>query len=253
MNNEQLLRQWKKEEEDFQLKGWDFSYLDGRMSSPNPPWDYKTIINSYLKSSDILLDMGTGGGEVLLTIGHPHKNTYITEAYEPNFELCKSKLSPLGITVKQTFCDDKLPFENEFFDFIINRHESFGLSEVSRVLKRGGYFFTQQVINRNCFELAQILNGKVELDIPNHCIEKYIEALEQIGFQVIIKDEVEVPVKFFDMDAVIFYAKAIPWEIPSFSVETHFEKLLKIQRMIEADGFFQATSGRFLLAARKLG
>jgi hypothetical protein len=249
---EQLVKQWKTEEDYFQLKGWDFSCVDGRWIGDNPPWDYKTIINSYLKNSDILLDMGTGGGEILLTIGHPYINTYVTEAYIPNLELCKKELSPLGITVKQTFEDDKLPFEDNSFDFIINRHESFDLSEVFRTLKRGGYFFTQQVINRNFKELAIILNGKVVADYPNHSLEKYTNSLTRMGFQIIIKDEVDLPSRFTDVGAVIFYAKAIPWEIPDFSVETHSEKLILIHHMIENDGYFQATSGRFLLAARKL-
>ena len=252
MVKEQLLKQWKEEEKNFQLKGWDFSCLDGRMVSSDPPWDYITIVNSYLKDSDILLDMGTGGGEVLLEIGHPHKNTYATEAYLPNFKLCQQKLSPLGITVMQTFEDDKLPFKDKFFDFIINRHESFDLTEVNRTLKQGGYFFTQQVINRNLYELAEILNGKVIQDYANHSIEKYAKTLTQLGFQIIMKDEVVLPTNFFDVGAVIFYAKAIPWEIQDFSVETHCEKLLTIHKIIEANKFFQATSGRFLLAARKL-
>ena len=195
--------------------------------------------------------MGTGSGEVLLTIEHPYKNTFVTEAYIPNFELFKNRLSPFGITVKQTFADDKLPFDDETFDFIINRHESFDLSEVNRTLKRGGYFFTQQVINRNFYELAEILNGKEVSDNSNHAIEKYAETLIQMGFRVIMKDEVILPAKFLDVGAVIFYAKACPWEIPEFSVETHSENLFKIHNLIEKNGFFQVTGGRFLLAARK--
>jgi SAM-dependent methyltransferase len=258
LKNEKLHEQWKKEETDFLLKGWDFSCLAGRMDGSNPPWDYRHIVKSYLKDSDALLDIGTGGGEVLLTINHPYNNTYATEAYEPNYELCRKKLSPLGITVVRTHTDanfntdDKIPFEDEKFDFIINRHESFDLSEVNRTLKRGGYFFTQQVGNRNFYELAEILNGKVVLDSPNHAVESYASTLTQLGFQIIMKDEVKLPTKFFDVGAVIFYAKACPWEIPNFSVETHFSKLCEIQKEIDKRGFFQVTGGRFLLASRKL-
>lgn len=249
MDNKQLFEQCKQAEEDFDLKGWDFSALEGRMVVPDVPWDYRRVVKSYLKDSDKLLDMGTGGGEVLLTLKHPYSNTYATEAYEPNYELCKKMLSPLGITVVQEY--EKIPFADEMFDFITNRHESFDLAEVSRALKRGGYFFTQQVRNRNFYELAEALNGKVELDNPSHSIEKYADALERLGFKIIMKDEVTLPTKFLDIGAVVFYAKAIPWEIPNFTVETHFDKLCKIQQEIDAKGFFQATGGRFLLASRK--
>lgn len=55
--------------------------------------------------------MGTGGGEFLLSLEHPYKLTSVTEAYPPNVELCKRTLFPLGITVAQTYDDDKLPFK----------------------------------------------------------------------------------------------------------------------------------------------
>jgi SAM-dependent methyltransferase len=252
MTNTELLKKWQKEENASSLKGWDFSCLSGRWDCPNPPWDYRMIIKSYLKDADTLFDMGTGGGEFLLTIGHPYEKTYATEAYEPNFELCKKELLPLGITVLSTFTDDKLPFEDNFFDFIINRHESFDLSEVNRILKHGGYFITQQVDGQNCYELASVLNDKPVADNPSHTIESYENNLIQLGFQVITKDEAKLLNKFFDIGAIIFYAKACVWEIPKFSVATHFDKLCKIQHQIDKYGFFQATGGRFLLVARKL-
>jgi len=245
------MKKWKDEENNFNLQGWDFSSINGRWNDPNPPWDYNLIVNSYLKDTDILLDMGTGGGEVLLAIGHPYKNTYATEAYVPNLELCQNTLSPLGITIAQTFTDDKLPFENEKFDFIINRHESFDLTEVNRILKHNGYFFTQQVSNHNFYELMTMMNDKEAEYYHSHTIEKYSETLVQLGFQVIIKDEVKYPIRFFDVGAVIFVAKACVWNFPDFSVETHFDKLRKIQHEIENNGYYQTTGGRFLLASHK--
>ena len=49
--------------------------------------------------------MGTGGGEYLLTLNHPYCNTFATEAYLLNFELCSRTLTPLGIDVRQVFND----------------------------------------------------------------------------------------------------------------------------------------------------
>jgi len=163
MTNNDLLKQWQAEE-DHAFQGWDFSHLSGRWHMPDPPWSYKEIVKSYLKDTDTLLDMGTGGGEFLLTLNHPHKNTYVTEAYEPNYELCKKVLSPLGITVGRTYTDDEfnaddiLPFGDNLFDVVINRHESFDLQEVDRVLKHGGYFITQQVGSKDGNEFAERLN-----------------------------------------------------------------------------------------------
>jgi SAM-dependent methyltransferase len=248
-----LIDEWKEEERKFSLRGWDFSGIDGKWNEPDPPWNYKLIIKSYLKDTDILLDMGTGGGEVLLTIGHPYEKTYATEAYPPNYELCLNTLSPLGITMAQTFADDKLPFEKETFNFIINRHESFDLPEVHRVLKHGGFFFTQQVSNQNFYQLMALMNDNKEAEYYHrHEIENYIETMKQLGFQVIIKDEVTYPIYFYDISAVIFIAKACVWNFPDFSVDTHYDKLIKIKQEIISNGYYQTTGGRFLLAARKI-
>ena len=250
MNETDLVTQWKDEEQ-YAIQGWDFSHIKDRWDCPYPPWNYQSLVRTYLKVSDILLDMGTGGGEVLLTIGHPNENTYVTEAYIPNFELCKRTLAPLGITVAQTFIDDQLPFDDNVFDFIINRHESFDLTEVNRVLKKGGYFVTQQVGNQNSVELIRRFVKHSNPHSSNHTIQNYTSALEQLNFQVIATDEIIYPVKFFDVGAFIFYAKACVWEFPDFSVETDVDKLMDCQKEIYESGCFVGTGHRFMIVSRK--
>jgi SAM-dependent methyltransferase len=257
MSKNELIKQWEAEE-NYAFQGWDFSHIDGRLSEHNPPWDYKAVIKQYLKDTDILLDMGTGGGEVLLSFNHPYKNTYATEAYEPNFELCKKKLSPLGITVKRTFtdenfnADDKIPFGNQMFDVIINRHESFDLNEVNRALKQGGYFITQQVGNMNAGEFIQRLNDDIQVPrLPNHTVDNYTNSLKKLGFNIIEADEFQSPMKFNDVGALVFWAKVIVWEFPSFSVKTHLDKLLDCQKEIEEKGFIQGTGHHFYIVAKK--
>ena len=250
MAKSELIKQWQIEE-NFTFQGWDFSHIDGRWDYPNPPWDYPKIVKSYLEKTDVLLDMGTGGGEVLLSLKHSNENTFATESYAPNFELCKEKLSPLGITVVQTYNDDKLPFENEFFDIIINRHESFDLSEVNRTLKRGGYFITQQVGNKNSYDFAQKLFENFTPHSNSHSIENYTKTLTDFGYQIIQAEDVKFPVKFFDTGAFVYYAKIIVWEFPNFSVKTHLDKLFECQKEVEKHGFLQGTGHRFLIVAKK--
>jgi len=251
MQNTELIKQWEIEE-NHAFQGWDFSHINGRWDEPCLPWDYKSVIKSFLKDTDILLDMGTGGGEVLLSIEHPYKNTYATEAYVPNFELCKKTLVPLGITMAQTYEDDKLPFEDNSFGFIINRHESFDLSEVNRVLKPGGYFVTQQVGNKNTVEFMERLNDNFIYNRTSHEMSSYVNTLSMLGFEIIKEDEIKYPIKVYDVGALVYMAKVIVWEYPGFSVKTHTDKLLDCQREIEEKGFLEATGHRFLIAAKKL-
>ena len=68
----------------------DFFHIHGRYSEEeNLPWDFKTVINKYLKNNMKLLTMETDGGEFLLSLNHPKHNTSAIEGYQPNVELCK--------------------------------------------------------------------------------------------------------------------------------------------------------------------
>ena len=50
--------------------GWDFSYIaqfGGDVEEPKA-WCYEKIVRDYLTDRDAVLDMGTGGGELLATL-----------------------------------------------------------------------------------------------------------------------------------------------------------------------------------------
>jgi len=245
-----LKKIWLQEESKV-FQGWDFSYLDGRWQDETLLWDYEEIVFKYLKNTDKLLDMGTGGGEFLLSLEHPYNLTCATEAYLPNVELCKEKLLPLGIDIKQNMDDTKVPFDDNEFDVIINRHESFDPKEVQRLLKKNGIFITQQVGGKNGRNLSEKLIDGFKPLYPNHNLSENIKKLKENGFEIIDKNESFNKLKFFDIGAVVYFAKIIEWEFPGFSVESCFENLCKLYLELEEKGFVEAIEHRFLIVARK--
>ena len=88
----QELFEYLKKEESKTITGWDFSYLDGRWDDEELPWDYKAIVLQYLNPNYKLLDMGTGGGEFLMSLNHPYNNTSVTELINLN-DLSTTNLS----------------------------------------------------------------------------------------------------------------------------------------------------------------
>jgi hypothetical protein len=52
-----IKRKWEAEEEK-SFTGWDFSHLDNRIQEEELPWNYKEIINRYLRDYYRLLDIG---------------------------------------------------------------------------------------------------------------------------------------------------------------------------------------------------
>ncbi|HHV95300.1 MAG TPA: class I SAM-dependent methyltransferase [Clostridiaceae bacterium] len=119
------------------FEGWDFSYLEstGRMQEFPLRWNYRNKVKSRMSGISSLLDMGTGGGEFLSSLVPLPEYTCATEGYEPNIPVARKRLEPLGVKVYRVDDDEFLPFNDETFDLVINRHESYSAKEVKRILK----------------------------------------------------------------------------------------------------------------------
>lgn len=94
MNHAQLKAAWKREEAQAHIHGWDFSHIRGRYEEEHDlPWDYEALARSCLRADAMLLDYDTGGGEFLLSLGHPGAQTAATEGYPPPTSPCVRKPS----------------------------------------------------------------------------------------------------------------------------------------------------------------
>lgn len=252
MNSERLKEQWLAEEAVAHIHGWDFSHLDGRYTQEDTlPWDYKTEVLAALRPDSRILDMDTGGGEFLLSLGHPHHLTAAIENYPPNVELCKETLLPLGIDFKAAAADGPLPFPDDHFDLVLNRHGSFDPKEIFRVLKPGGVFLTQQVGEDNDRELVELVLPGQKKIYGGWSMAPVAERLKSAGFAVEKQDEAFVPIRFFDTGALVWFARIIQWEFVDFSVERCFDRLLEVEQAIARDGEVSGRAHRFMLKGRK--
>ena len=248
----ELIKHWKAEEALAHIHGWDFSHIDDRFAEDTDfPWDYRQVIGQYLTPEKKLLDIDTGGGEFLLSLGHPHENTAATENYPPNVQLCRETLLPLGIDFRQADGNGALPFADGSFDMVIDRHGDFCPAEIYRVLKPGGIFVMQQVGAENDRELVKLLCGDLPLPFPEQYAHVAAEKFRSAGFSVLRQEECFRPIRFFDVGALVWFARVIPWEFPEFSVDTHLENLIQAQKLLEETGCIEGRTHRFLLVAQK--
>ena len=250
MNKAECMKIWKHEENQ-SFKGWDFSYISKRYTEEALPWDYTGTVKA-LMGNKKMLDMGTGGGEFLLSLQPEAGITFATESYPPNIELCKMVLPGHGIEISAVDNDEMLPFENNFFDLIINRHESFCAKEVHRILNQGGKFVTQQVGGKNNKELSKLLLGEYPSIIDmNFNLENTVKELTEAGFKVINQHEFFPRIRFYDIGALVFFARIIEWEFPDFSVQRCFYQLFELQQKLEKDGYVESIGHRFFIEAIK--
>ncbi len=253
MNREELLKEWLQEESAAHIHGWDFSHIHGKYEEENDlPWDYRQIINHYLEADMKLLDIDTGGAEFLLSLNHPYRNLSATENYPPNVELCREKLLPLGIDFREADVYNQLPYDDETFDIVINRHGDFNEKEIWRVLKPKGIFITEQIGAENDRELVELLlNDVPPLPFPKLYLNVIQDSFEKVGFNTLKADEAYCPIKFWDVGALVWFAHIIEWEFPNFNVKECLSNLYHTQEVLEQNGVIEGRVHRFLLVVQK--
>ncbi len=252
MNKEKLKQEWLAEEKIVYIKGWDFSHINDRYNEEDDlSWRYEDVIKEFLKPHHKLLDVDTGGGEFLLSLNHPLTNCSATENFEPNVKLCSEKLLPLGITFKKADGLDNLPFDDETFDIIINRHGDFNARDIYRLLKKDGIFITEQVGAENDRELVNLLLGDTDLPFPEQYLNIISDKFKKAGLELLKAEEEFRPIKFYDVGALVWFARIIEWEFPNFSVDKCLDNLYKAQQILEEKGSIDGRIHRILLVCRK--
>lgn len=254
MNSDEQKAIWQAVERRAQIKGWDFSELDGKWDDGDDllPWDFAALVQQYRRDDLHLLDMDTGGGEFLLSLKHPYERTAATEGWAPNIALCKERLLPLGIDFREMRDPKAMPFADASFDLVLNRHGAYDAAELWRVLKPGGIFLTQQVGAENDRELVTRLLPDAKPPFPEQQLEIQLARFRAAGFEILAEDEAFRPIRFYDTAALIWFAKVIEWEFTGFSVDRCFPQLVKTEAEIKEKGAVCGSIHRYYFAARKI-
>lgn len=79
-----------------------------------------------------------------------------------------------------------------------------------------------------------------------------VREVQEHRFKVVKQAEQFLSQRFYDVGALVYYLKAIPWQIPDFEVEKYREELYGIHQHIERQGYFEVTQHRFYLLATAL-
>lgn len=237
-----------------EMEGWSFAAMSstGRTDADPLPWSYGSIVIPWIDRAESLLDMGTGGGELLSHLRPLPAETHATEGWPPNILVAQARLEPLGVTVHPFEREDEpLPFGDAKFDLVINRHEAYNPVEVFRVLKPGGRFITQQVGGRNNRDLNDLFETGPAFDNSSWTLDRAAQEAIAAGFQIIDQHEAFPASRFYDVGALVFYLRATPWHIAGFSVEAFRAKLFEIHLLIESQGWLEIGEHRLLIQAER--
>ncbi|MFI7633059.1 class I SAM-dependent methyltransferase [Nonomuraea sp. NPDC049400] len=227
------------------FEGWDWGVFRGRMTTADDlPWDYEELVRERLPEAASLLDLGTGGGELLSSLAPLPPRTAATEEYAPNVPIARRRLEPLGVEVAETTSS----FPDGSFELIVNRHESYEPGEIRRLLAPGGTYVTQQVGGRDLEEINQALGAPPHED-HGWDLTTATAALTGTGFDVTWRRESSCPVTFHDIGALVLYLRVISWQIPGFTADEYEDRLHALHAEMASGRPLRATAHRFALIA----
>ncbi|MFE1754566.1 class I SAM-dependent methyltransferase [Streptomyces anandii] len=242
--------------------GWDFSWFEGRASEERPSWGYAVSLAGRLAGARAVLDVQTGGGEVLAfaldRAGHdPAAPTVLaaTEGWPPNVAKATALLRPRGAVVVASPEDAPLPFADGAFDLVASRHPVRPhWAEIARVLEPGGTYFAQHVGPASVFELVEFFLGTQPEATKNarHPDRERADA-EAAGLEIVRLRAERLRVEFHDIAAVVHFLRKVIWMVPGFTVEAYEPRLRALHQQIREQGPFVAHSTRHLFEARKRG
>lgn len=235
------------------LNGWNFSQV--QCTSTGVRWNFYEEVAARCSSSDILLDIGAGGGEALLTIADSALLFIGIDKASGMLETANANIKRSGksnIRMLPMDADQSLDFPDSFFNIVSNRHCSFLASEVGRVLTAGGFFLTQQVSEGDKHNLKQAFHRGQALDVSDGTLLKqYQLELQEAGFGSVQSFEYDAVEYYHRAEDLIFLLKHTPI-IPDFGRdENDFAILEQFIADNQTEQGIRTNSKRFMIIAAK--
>lgn len=234
------------------IAGWDFSWLEGRATEERPSWGYSKLLAARVRHAGTVVDLQSGGGEMLSELAALPPLLVVTEGWAPNLAVAAGRLRHLGAWVVAAH-DDRpaLPFRSASVDLVSARHPiATWWEEIARILRPGGSFLSQQVGAHSVGELTEFFLG------PQPSASRRDPALaraaaEAAGLEVVDLRTERLRTVFYDIGAVVYFLRLVVWIVPGFDVETHRDRLRDLHDHIDRHGSFLAHATRFVIDARK--
>jgi len=235
------------------LDGWNFSRL--RTGRDAVPWDYVDVVRQYIKPSDRVLDIGTGGGEIFLSLA-----PYFSEGIgiDQNFAMIEtarrnqSAQSIDNVSLMRMDGSD-LQFDADQFDIVLLRHLRVYVNEIVRVLRQRGYFIAQMVGQSSSMNILDAFGWKPSSFGADwwQTVTDLASQFQLHGCQIIAQAEYDVPFWFQDLESFMFWLMSVPWP-ESIELDKHWKNIKRILETSQTERGIETNEHRGLLIVQKL-
>ena len=241
-----------REAEHAPVGGWDFGWLEGRAVEERPSWHYFDRVAERAAACSTLLEVEAGVGRMIGSLPVIPRSAVATEGFPPSVAVAAPRLRARGVALVATSqARPGLPFASGTFDLVVSRHPvDPWWQEIGRVLRRGGSYFAQHVGPDSVRSLSEFLMGpRPKESKRDPAIER--RAAETAGLVVQALGVERPRTAFFDVGAVVYFLRVVPWIVPDFDVAKYRDRLRDLHEVIERDGAFETTASRMLIEALK--
>jgi len=231
--------------------GWDFSSL--KCISEGAKWDFFEEVAKRCRQSDLLLDIGTGGGEaaltiadsVLLLVGIDQSSGMIDTAVRNGAKVGKDNARFLQMNA------EGLDFPRGFFNIVSCRHSEFYADQVAKALAEGGVFLTQQVSENDKLNLKEAFGQGQGVGKESGTLKRrYMAELSEAGFTDIQSFDYDAAEYYESAEDLIFLLKHAPI-IPDFGQsDSDFQILQQFIADHKTEKGIRTNSERFMIIAR---
>jgi SAM-dependent methyltransferase len=165
------------------------------------PWNYHDLVVRFLRRTDSVLDIGTGGGETFTQLASLFARGL---GIDPDAEMIQLAVAnSTSGNVRFRVGSAELQAVSETFDVILDRQAPFDLEAVAVHLKPAGYFITQQVGERN-MACVQAALGQ-ETTLPP--VQRHAFAVSGLRLLAFLEYDVEYVVR--DIESLLFWLRGL--------------------------------------------
>ena len=148
-------------------------------------WKMKEEIKKYSNEKSFILDLGTAGGEKLLSQMPQNVRLILGTDLSPKMieTAKKNEKKYPNMNVKFAVMDNlKIEFPNKFFDLVTARHTVINAKEIYRVLSDSGVLIVRGVDKYDCWEIKELFKRGQAFNDEIAISDKDYEDIKEAGF-----------------------------------------------------------------------
>lgn len=236
-----------------QLDGWNFSRVRARYDPL--PWNYVEVVRPYLKPQERVLDIGTGGGEIFLSLAPCFGEGVGIDQAPDMIAAAKRNQTALSRDNISLFVMDgsALGFEAGQFDLVLLRHLQVDVGEIVRVLRQGGYFITQMVGQQSSLNILEAFGWTPSSFGPDwwQSVAQLADQFQLQGCRIVAQAEYNVRYWFDDLESFMFWLMSVPWP-EEIELEKYWQNINRILETSQTERGIETNEHRGLLIVQKL-